>query len=222
MPDLDTGLHVSMLAASRRANALPLRLIKALKRVARPYVYGQEWGDLDDVPPLAFVLERYLRPYVDPTRVAVEIGPGGGRWTRHLTGFRKLYIVEYYAELLSEVQRTFVRRENLVFIKNNGNDFPGIPADSIDFLFSFGVFVHLDMPIVESYLDNIKPIIKPGANVVIHYADKTKIMAKLNEGFAENDPERMRQAVQTRGYEILEEDVTTLWHSSIIRFTKPA
>jgi hypothetical protein len=220
MPDLDTGLHVSMLATSKRANALPRRLLRAMRRAAQPYLYGEEWGALEDVPPLAFVLERYVRPHVDPAHTALEIGPGGGRWTRHLIGFRQLYVVEYYAELLSEVRRTFGKRKNITFVKNNGTDFPNIPNDSVDFLFSFGVFVHLDFPIIEAYLDNIRPVIKPGANVVIHYADQTKVMARLNDGFADNDPQRMRQAVVARGYEILEEDLTTMWHSSIVRFTK--
>jgi hypothetical protein len=222
MPDLDTGLHVSMLAASKRANALPRRLLRAVRRAAQPYVYGDEWGALEDVPPLAFVLDKYLRPYVDPRHTALEIGPGGGRWTRRLVGFRHLYLVDYYTQLLDEAQRAVGKRKNITFIKNNGADFPGVPENSIDFLFSFGVFVHLDFPIVETYLDNIRPIIKPGGNVVIHFADQTKVMAQLNEGFADNDPQRMRQAIVSRGYDILEEDLTTMWHSSLVRFTKRA
>ena len=218
MPDLETGLHVSMLATSKRANALPRRLLRAIRRASRPYVYGQEWGDLSDVPPLAFVLDRYVRPYVNPAHEALEIGPGGGRWTQHLTAFRKLYLIDYYQELLDEARRGFGRRQNIVFIKNTGGDFPGVPDKSIDFLFSFGVFVHLDFPIIETYLDNIRRVIKPSANVVLHYADTNKVMARLNEGFAENDPDRMRRAVLDRGYRIIEEDLTTMWHSSIIRF----
>ena len=65
----------------------------------------------------------------------------------------------------------------------------------------------------------MKPLTKPGANIVIQYSDKTKIMAQLNEGFADNTPDEMRNMVQNTGYRILEEDLTTLWHSSIIRFT---
>jgi hypothetical protein len=41
---------------------------------------------------------------------------------------------------------------------------------------------------------------------------------RLNEGFAKNDPDRMRRAVLDRGYGIIEEDLTTMWHSSISRF----
>ena len=32
--------------------------------------------------------------------------------------------------------------ENIIEILNNGTDFPGVPAASVDFVFSFGVFVH--------------------------------------------------------------------------------
>jgi hypothetical protein len=66
---------------------------------------------------------------------------------------------------------------------------------------------------------HMKPILKRGANVVIHYADKTKIMVQLNDGFSSNTPETMRKLVSGAGYRILEEDLRTMWHSSIVRFT---
>jgi phospholipid N-methyltransferase len=217
MPDLSTNLHVSMLRSSKRANALPRRIANALRRSARPWVYGTEWGDIEDVPPLARTLQRWVTPYVDANQVAVEIGPGGGRWTRHLLGFSKLYVVEYYDEVRREFERNFGGRRNLSVIKNNGSDFPGIPPKSVDFCFSFGVFVHLETHIIEKYLENIKTIIKDTGNVVLHYSDMNKIMAQENEGFSQNTPEIMRQLVQAKGYRILEEDTTTLWHSSLIR-----
>jgi len=44
-------------------------------------------------------------------------------------------------------------------------------------------------------------------------------MAQNNKGFSNNTPEKMRAMVLSTGYKILEEDLTTMWHSSIIRFT---
>ncbi len=157
-------------------------------------------------------------PYVQAGHCAVEIGPGGGRWTRYLTGFRTLYAVDFHQQLLDELRRNF-HGPNLRFIRNNGTDFPGVPQRSIDYLFSFGTFVHLDAHLIQGYLKNIKPILKPGANAVIQYADKTKIMAQLDAALADNSPQRMRQMVAEAGYRILEEDTTTLWHSSLVRFT---
>ena len=38
---------------------------------------------------------------------AVEIGPGGGRWTRYLLGFKSIYAVDYHDEVLREFAKTF-------------------------------------------------------------------------------------------------------------------
>jgi hypothetical protein len=42
----------------------------------------------------------------------------------------------------------------------------------------------------------------------------------MNLSFSDNTPGRMRQMVVQSGFRVLEEDLTTMWHSSIIRFAK--
>jgi hypothetical protein len=219
MPNLKTTLHLDMFNAFKRRNRFLPRLFRTLTReLFAPKVYGLEWGDPDIVEPLKFVRDRFVLPYVNAQHRAVEVGPGGGRWTRYLLGFKQVYVIDYHSELLQEVQKHF-RRPNVTFIQNNGSDFPGIREHSIDYLFSFGVFVHLESDLIESYLNNMQSVLKPGANAILQYSDKTKIMAQNNTGFANNTPEKMRAMVSSAGYRILEEDLTTLWHSSIIRFT---
>lgn len=148
----------------------------------------------------------------------MEIGPGGGRWTRYMLGFRKLYVVDYHSTLLKEIEKN-VKAPNIELLKNNGTDFPGIDHRSVDYLFSFGTFVHLDGHLIQAYLGNMKRILKAGANVVIHYSDKTKVIAQINESFAENTPAKMRSMLLEAGYMVCEEDLTTLWYSSIVWFT---
>lgn len=218
MPPLESSMHLDMLAQWRRKNSLARRAIRAVQAGLSLPLYGLEWGDPDIVEPLRFIKERFVLPYVNAQHDALEIGPGGGRWTRYLVGFRTLAAVDYHAELLDELSRNFGKRRNIRFIKNNGTDFPGLDPGSIDYVYSFGTFVHLDFNLIEAYLDSIKTIIKPTANVVIQYSDKTKIMSQINEGFSDNTPARMRAAVHAAGYRILEEDTTSLWHSSVIRF----
>jgi len=171
------------------------------------------------VAPLKFMKERYVLPYVNAQHTVVEIGPGGGRWTQYLLGFKSIIVVDFYAEMLDQLKIN-INKPHIRYVKNNGTDFPGIEKDSIDYLFSFGTFVHLDVHLIEAYLKNMREIIRPAANVVIQYSDKTKIMAQQEQSFSDNTPENMRRLVTEAGYTILEEDVTTLWHSSIIRFTK--
>lgn len=220
MPTLDTTLHLDMLRAGKRRRRFERlrRVLNGLAPTETPY--GLEWGDPDVVPPLVYIKGRFLLPYVTEQASVLEIGPGGGRWTRYLLGARRVYAVDFHPELIAEA-RTHMRSDRITFIRNNGDDFPGVPHASVDFLFSFGVFVHLDVDIIARYLENMRAVLAPAANVVLQYSDKTKPMARANEGFSENDPDTMRRLVESTGYEIVEEDTKTLWHSAVVRF-RPA
>jgi SAM-dependent methyltransferase len=219
MPDLSTKLHLQMLMDYKnRKSSLMSRFKKAIKIIlAKDDIYGLEWGDPDTSPPLQYVREHFLLPYLLADSVVLEIGSGGGRWTRYMLNVKHLFALDYHQELLDEFNLNF-KASNITTVKNNGDDFPGIPEKSIDFLFSFGTFVHLDLDIIERYLINMKPLLKENAIVVIQYSDKTKPLGKRNLGFSDNDPDRMRELVISCGYRIFEEDEKTLGHSSIIRF----
>ena len=78
--------------------------------------------------------------------------------------------------------------------------------------------MHLEAHLIEAYLRNIARILKPGGNVLITYSDKTKIGGQLNPTFGENTPARMREMVAEAGFRILEEELTILWNSAVIRF----
>lgn len=218
MPRLDTTLHLDMFAAGKARRRLGARIRKALNvLLAKDDIYGMEWGDPEVIPPLRYVRDHFLLPYIAAHTTVVEIGPGGGRWTRYMLNAARIFAVDYHPDILTELRKNF-GAANITCISNNGTDFPGIEGGSVDFVFSFGTFVHLDLDIIDSYLFNIKPLLRHDANVVIQYADKTKPLARRNTGFSENDPDRMRQLVLSHGYCIREEDVKTMWHSSIVRF----
>ena len=161
----------------------------------------------------------YVLPYVKPDHVALEIGPGGGRWTRYLLGFRKLYVVDYHAELLRELRGRF-NEPNMQFIVNHGTDFPGVPQHSVDYVISVACFVHLEPHLIAAYLKNIAGILRPGGNVFLTYSDKTKVGAQMNPSFTENTPTRMNEMIRQAGFRIVEEDLTILWNSGVVRFTR--
>ncbi|HUI05494.1 MAG TPA: class I SAM-dependent methyltransferase [Verrucomicrobiae bacterium] len=221
MPKLDTELHVKMFRAGKRRRSLTSRIRKAIKvLLGKDDVYGLEWGDPDVFPPLRHVRDHFVMPYLAPDKTVVEIGPGGGRWTRYMLCAKQIYAVDYHQEILNELKSNF-DAANIACVKNHGDDFPNIPDGSVDFLFSFGTFVHLDVDLIDRYLRNMKPLLKPGSQVVIQYSDKTKPRGRSNEGFSENDPDNMRKLVLSHGYSIHEEDLETLAHSSIVRFGPP-
>jgi len=221
MPDLDTHLHVDMLRSYKEQNDFVHRVFRAsraVREVLSPTnLYGLQWGDPEMQGPHVYMRDHFVLPYVKPDQVALEIGPGGGRWTRYLLGFRKLYVVDYHAELLQELQRNF-NKPNMQFVVNHGTDFPGVPEHSVDFVLSIACFVHLELHLIAAYLNNIARILKPGGNVFITYSDKTKLGARMNSTFSDNTPERMRKIVTDAGFKILEEELTILWNSGTIRF----
>src|SRR5438105_8012025 len=208
MPRLSTTLHLDMLQRAEKHG-----------QPARDGLYGLHWGDPEhpENTALGAIRDHWLLPYIDPAKTGLEIGPGGGRWTRYMLGFRRLYVVDYHAELLTELRKNFAH-SHITEILNSGTDFPGVAAASVDFVFSFGVFVHLDLDIIGAYLANLRTIIHPETEVVIQYADKDKPKAQQNRGFSDNDPRRMREAVESSGYCIREEDTASLDHSAIMRF----
>ena len=56
--------------------------------------------------------------------------------------------------------------------------------------------MHLDGFLIQAYLGNMKRILKAGANVVIHYSDKTKVTGQLDESFAESADENALNAIR--------------------------
>jgi precorrin-6B methylase 2 len=218
VPELDTALHLHMFKRSKQRRSLPRRILKAVRtQLSNADIYGLEWGDPETCPPLRYARDHFLQPYISPQSTVVEIGPGGGRWTRYMLGAGRIYAVDYHQELLDELRTNF-DADNLIFVKNSGNDFPNIPNESIDLIFSFGTFVHLDLEIIDQYLRNMRRLLKPESTVVVHYSDKTKPMAQMNSGFSDNDPERMCALVESHGYRIHEADDKTMWHSAVVRF----
>jgi hypothetical protein len=219
MPELGTSLHLDMLRDYERQNGMLSRVHRAIRELVSPRrLYGLQWGDPDTSGPQLYLRDKYVLPYVKPDQVGLEIGPGGGRWTRYLLGFKHLYVVDYHAELLNELRR-HCNEPNMQFIANHGTDFPGVPANSVDYIVSIACFVHLETDLIESYLRGMHSILKPTGTVVLTYSDKTKVGAQLNSTFSENTPERMRKMVKDAGFRIVEEDLTVLWNSGIVRFT---
>ena len=208
VPSLDSPIHLQMLRNSyKRGDTDEARF------------YGQEWGDPNDRPFLKLIRDQFIQPYINLDHTALEIGPGGGRWTRYLLSFRRVFVVDLHQELLDELAKKF-RVPHLIPIRGNGTDLTGIEPASIDYLFTFGVFVHLDAPIIAGYLRALFPIAKETANLVIQYSDKRKPEAARERSFSENDPDRMRRMITDAGFIVVEENLTALPHSSVVRFRK--
>lgn len=180
-------------------------------------MYGLQWGH-----PLhgtaKFVVPEYIQPRMVDADTVLEIGPGGGRYTQFLLDCSHLILVEYNTEFFAILEELYGDKgPKLSFVTSDGSSLPGVPDQSVDFVFSFDCFVHLDIPLIRGYLADIGRVLAPDGYAVIHYADKNKEAAqKQGSNFSPTTSEKMRELVTEAGYEITKEDIKRISHSSIM------
>jgi ubiquinone/menaquinone biosynthesis C-methylase UbiE len=201
------------------------------------WYYGKQWGDPDKnsglrswilskillIGPgdLSKVIKNYISPYVTAETVALEIGSGGGRWTKYLLNSKEIIIVELNPEFFSYLKNRF--KDNISkfnFYKTSGYELDGIKTNYVDYIFTFGTFVHIDPEGIFSYLEHIKRVLKPKAIAVIQYSDKTKIRGRMAKTFSDMNPKKMEEFVSQYSFKILENNIHLLNHSSIIVIQK--
>ena len=131
---------------------------------------GDEWADRhrDDA-----YFNAYAARFLKPGMTVMEVGVGGGKYTVRLAPLvRKVIAFDVAGEML---RRTQARCEalglkNVEFVEGNGVDFQPLPDNSIDFFFSFDVFVHIALEDTWPYAQEIARVLKPGAFSSVHYA----------------------------------------------------
>ena len=116
------------------------------------------------------LVETYLDPYLGPDIDALEVGSGYGRWTEFMVGrCRSLVIVDISSICIESCRQRFGELPNTSFAVNDGRSLP-VPDASLDLVWSFGTFVHIDQPDVDAYLADCQRALRPGGHFVIHHA----------------------------------------------------
>ncbi len=195
-------------------------------------LYGMQWGDPElrglryliqrlfhpeAAPgPLYKVVDRYIRPYVTPGSSVLEIGSGGGRWTRYLVGARRVVCVDINPEFF-QLLRAMFPGAPLEFYQPPGCELGAVDSNSIDFVFTFGTFVHIDPQGIHQYLDEIRRVLRPGAIAVVHYAEKSKPAARRLPAFSDMTAQKMEAMAPMP---IVAHDTRMLNHSNIVVFRK--
>jgi SAM-dependent methyltransferase len=194
--------------------------------------YGIQWGDPSvrgwrylvqrllypsyGPGPLYKVVDRYICPYVEASSTVLEIGAGGGRWTRYLLAADRIICVDLNPEFF-EVLKTKFRGAKLEFYQPQDCELDGIADNSVDFVFTFGTFVHIEPKGIAQYLVDIRRVLRPAGVAVVHYAEKTKPAACGNPTFSDMTAEKM---VAMAPMPIIIHDIRLLKHSNIVVFKK--
>lgn len=119
------------------------------------------------------ILERTLWPHLTPGMDVLEIGPGAGRWTSEILtrAPRRLVLVDLAQKCLDMCAERFgAEHPDIEYLLGDGMSLVGVDDGSIDLVWSFDVFVHVEKPQVKGYMHEFARVLRPGAVAILHYA----------------------------------------------------
>ena len=103
----------------------------------------------------------------------LEIGAGHGRWSVFLAkSATTLILVDLSPNCIDFCRNLFVNRSNTIFVINDGKTLEGVKDASVDFIWSFDTFVHIEKYVINSYMREIFRVLKPGGRAVIHHSGR--------------------------------------------------
>jgi len=129
---------------------------------------GEEWTESAEWKDS--LINNVLLRHIPKGGNVLEVGPGAGRWTETLQQTAgHLSAVDISDECIKICKRKFGHCKNVEFFVNNGTDLSFIQSDSIDSVWSFDVFVHINSEEIKSYMKEFKRLLKKGAIAAIHH-----------------------------------------------------
>ena len=130
---------------------------------------GEEWSTTSEWK--ESVIEHVLKPNVSVGSRILEIGPGAGRWTEQLLQMAKyLAVVDITPECIEICKERFKNFMHVDYFVTDGRDLSFIPANSIDRIWSWDVFVHIQSEDVGNYIRQFADILVPGGRGIIHHS----------------------------------------------------
>lgn len=132
--------------------------------------FQQAWGEHGYYEDFSYgvgiekVCEKCLYPFLNNWQDAIEVGSGGGTFTkRMLPRVRSLMAIDVIAK---PVHFAITERFTYLELPNQNVDCPGINDQSFDFAFSYNVFCHLSNDMLTGYLRSVNRILKKGSSFV--------------------------------------------------------
>lgn len=134
---------------------------------------GEEWSNNEEWK--ESLVEHILNPNIPEGSDVLEIGPGGGRFTEYLLDRgNKIYLVDLTQKCIDLCKERFKEYSNIYYFVNDGKSLDMIADNSIDRIWSWDVFVHINDTDIKNYVRQFDRILRPGGIGIIHHSKKGK------------------------------------------------
>jgi ubiquinone/menaquinone biosynthesis C-methylase UbiE len=158
------------------------------------------------------LIDAFIEPLVPPGARVVEIAPGHGRWTEHLRRRAgTLHIVDLSPACIEHCRERFAAADNIEYHINDGRSLSFAADASVDLVWSFDAFVHMEARVIDAYVAEIARILASGGRAMIHHAGR--IHSRLWLGFLLRFGQRGRRLYQRLS--MTETSVPDGWKSNV-------
>lgn len=118
----------------------------------------------------AQLIAAFATPHIRPETVMLEIGPGHGRWSEFFAPkVSALHLVDLSPSCIEFCKSRLAGFTNVKYHVNDGKSLADIKNASVDFVWSFDTFVHIEEPEIRAYAKELRRVMKPQAIGVIHH-----------------------------------------------------
>ena len=122
------------------------------------------------------LVAHLIAPNVNTATHVLEIAPGHGRWTEHLIARAgHVTAVDLSPNCIAFCKERFSSATNVDYFVTDGTSLPPDASASINFVWSFDAFVHMDRDVIGAYLKEIARVLKPGGTSIIHHSNVADI-----------------------------------------------
>jgi ubiquinone/menaquinone biosynthesis C-methylase UbiE len=206
---------------------------------------GDEWNDPVsrgmDAPPGEFLKridQEVISPFFGTLNVILEIGSGGGRFTEILLPrCNRLIASEVSASMIKLLKQRFSNNPKIEYLLLDGYGLKPTTDNSIDAVFSYSVFVHIQYWDIYNYLTEVRRVLIPGGKAIIQHANTfselgwpqflkdVSVSVNRHKGwgtFTPMTPEMMAELVQRAGLRVVRCITDLVKRDAITLIMKPA
>lgn len=118
------------------------------------------------------LVRTFIVPNIRPESTVLEIGPGHGRWSAlipHRVPKGTVHLVDLSPSCIEFCKKRLAEYTNIQYHVNDGKSLGTLQTSSVDFLWSFDTFVHIEEPEVRAYAREFHRVMKPQSMGVIHH-----------------------------------------------------
>lgn len=147
---------------------------------------GDEWDDCAKFCGVPYdqwkdsLARTFLIPHLKPKSVVLEIGPGHGRWSvmipERIPG-GIFWLIDMSASCINFCKKRMYSRDGAAndqcffnYVVNDGRKLEALADGSVDFVWSFDTFVHIEEPEIRSYARELARVMKHQSMGVIHHS----------------------------------------------------